>query len=115
MLEQELGSRSSEVLAIRLNNLANLHQGQEQYTEALPLYQRALAIREQVLGSQHPDTAETMHDLARLYEAQGSREEARSWYEQALAAREQALRERTIQNQADQRAPHRATPHNRAA
>ena len=54
-------------------------------------YQRALRIREQQLGPEHPETAGTIHDLARFWEAQGNNEEASVWYARALAVREQAL------------------------
>ena len=37
------------------------------YEKALPLYQRALDIREKVLGPQHPDVATTLNNLAGLY------------------------------------------------
>jgi tetratricopeptide (TPR) repeat protein len=43
--------------ASSLNNLAWLYQQQGKYAEAQPLYQRALAIREQQLGPDHPDVA----------------------------------------------------------
>ncbi len=79
------------MVAYPLNSLANLSYEQEKYEEAEPLYQRVLCIREQALGSQHPETAETMHGLARLRETQGNSEEARTWYTRALAAYEQAL------------------------
>jgi len=50
-----------------------------------------LCIREHVLGSQHPETAETIQGLARLWEKQGNSEEARVWYSHALAIREQVF------------------------
>ena len=37
-----------------------------QYAEAEPLYQRALAIWEQQLGTDHPDTATSLNNLAAL-------------------------------------------------
>ena len=40
-----------------------------QYEQAKPLYERALAINEQVLGPNHPDTASSLNNLAELYEA----------------------------------------------
>jgi len=59
--------------------------------EAEPLYLRALAIREQQLGSEHPDTAFSLHDLAHLYARQGKFAEAESLYQRALAIRVQQL------------------------
>jgi tetratricopeptide (TPR) repeat protein len=67
-----------------------LHE-RAQYTDAEPLLQRALAIREQVLGSAHPDTATSFNDLAILYEAQGKYEQAEPLYQRALVIREQVL------------------------
>ena len=74
-----------------LNGLANLYREQGKYEQAEPLYQRALRIREQQLGLEHPETAEIIHDLARSWEVQGNSEEASIWYARALAVREQAL------------------------
>ena len=59
-------------------------------TRAEPLYLRALAIREQALGSDHPDTALSLNNLALLYDSQG-----KSWpkplYVRALKICEQQL------------------------
>src|SRR5438876_7177262 len=41
-------------LAIVLNNLANLYHTQGNYAQAEPLYQRALEIREEMLGLHTP-------------------------------------------------------------
>src|SRR5205823_262422 len=49
-----------------LHNLASYLNDRAQYPEAEPLYQRALAIREQVLGPAHPDTARTLNNLTEL-------------------------------------------------
>jgi len=46
------------------------------YAEAEPLYQRSLAIREQQLGADHPDTAQGLNSLALLYYAMGRYAEA---------------------------------------
>ena len=61
------------------------------YTEAEPLYQRAIRIREQLLGPQHPDMAYPLTNLANLYREQGRYAEAESLYQRALHIREQAL------------------------
>jgi Tfp pilus assembly protein PilF len=62
-----------------------------QYAEARRYYERALAIREQVLGPEHPDTATSLNNLGALLQAQGSLGGARRYYERALAIREQVL------------------------
>ena len=48
-----------------------LYRAQGRYGEAEPLYQRALKIREKVLGPEHPDVAHSLNNLAALYHAQG--------------------------------------------
>ncbi|MDA2916307.1 tetratricopeptide repeat protein, partial [Nitrospinae bacterium AH_259_B05_G02_I21] len=71
--------------------LAGLYRAQGKYAEAKPLYKRALAIREKVLGPDHPDVAEALYELARFYRAQGKYAEAEPLYKRALAIREKAL------------------------
>src|SRR5260370_1130741 len=61
------------------------------YREAEPLLKRALAIREQQLGPQHPDTASSLNNLALLYRAQGKYEQAEPLLKRALAICEQQL------------------------
>jgi tetratricopeptide (TPR) repeat protein len=59
------------------------------YTIAEPLHLRALAIRQQVLGSAHPDTAQSMNNLGSLYMEQGRYSQAEPLFLQALAIRQQ--------------------------
>ncbi len=61
------------------------------YAGARPYYERALAIREKVLGEDHPDTARSLNNLGSLLRAQGDYAEARPYYERALAVREKVL------------------------
>ena len=58
---------------------------------ARPLYERALAISEKVLGTEHPDTATSLSNLADLLRDQGDLAEARALRERALAIRERRL------------------------
>ncbi|HEY1349238.1 MAG TPA: tetratricopeptide repeat-containing protein [Ktedonobacteraceae bacterium] len=60
-------------------------------SEAEVLYLQALAIREQVLGHEHPDTATSLNDLARLYRMQGKYTQAQPLYQPVLAIREHVL------------------------
>jgi len=62
-----------------------------QYTEAEPFLQRALAIREKVLGAEHPHTATSLNNLAELYRSQGKYEQAEPLYQRALAIYEKVL------------------------
>ncbi|HZR44312.1 MAG TPA: tetratricopeptide repeat protein, partial [Ktedonobacteraceae bacterium] len=61
------------------------------YTEAEPLLVHALAINEQLLGPDHPGTAQSLHTLALLYRFQGRYAEAESLHRRALTIREQQL------------------------
>ena len=49
---------------VDLNNLAALYDSQGKYAEAEPLHKRSLAIREKVLGKEHPDVALSLNNLA---------------------------------------------------
>jgi len=62
-----------------------------QYSEAEPLLLRALAIREQQLGPEHPDIAESLYGLAKLSQHQEKYERAESLYQRALAIRAKRL------------------------
>jgi len=84
------GPKHYEV-AINLNNLAALKHAKRNFAEALPLYQRALAIKEKLLGTEHPDVATTLNNLAVLLTAMGKREEAAQLYARALAICERTL------------------------
>ncbi len=78
--------------AARLLNQAGYYLNQRaQYQEAEPLYKRALAIREEVQGPEHLDTATSFNNLAFLYRVQGKLVEAEPLYKRALAIRERVL------------------------
>lgn len=59
--------------------------------DAEPLYQRALAIQEKSMGSDHPDIATALSNLAALYDNQGKYFEAEPLYQRALVIREKSL------------------------
>ena len=74
-----------------LDRLASYRHGAlAAYAAARPLFERALAIREKVLGPEHPDTATSLNNLAGLLQAQGEFAAARPLFERALA-REKVL------------------------
>jgi tetratricopeptide (TPR) repeat protein len=62
-----------------------------QHSEAEPLLVKALTIREQHLGAEHPDTARSLNNLANLYLEQGKYEQAEPLYQRVLSIREQNL------------------------
>ncbi|WP_165360813.1 FxSxx-COOH system tetratricopeptide repeat protein, partial [Candidatus Chloroploca sp. Khr17] len=61
------------------------------YALAQPYAERALDIRERVLGPEHPNTALSLNNLAGLLDAQGNYDAARPLYERALALSERVL------------------------
>ncbi len=61
------------------------------YAKAEPLFKRALAIREKVLGPEHPDTVTYLNNLAELYKSLGAYAKAEPLYKRALAIREKVL------------------------
>jgi tetratricopeptide (TPR) repeat protein len=61
------------------------------YASARPLLERALAVREKVLGPEHPDTAQSLHSLGALLHDQGDLASARPLAERALAIWEKVL------------------------
>ncbi|WP_147094558.1 tetratricopeptide repeat protein, partial [Nitrosococcus oceani] len=71
-----------------LNNLAALYEAQGRYAQAEELYHRSLAIREQLLGPDHPEVAIMLNNLAGLYRATGLGEKAESLYDRSLAVME---------------------------
>jgi tetratricopeptide (TPR) repeat protein len=72
-----------------LNNLANSLRQLHEFEDARPLFERALVIRENAHGPEHPDTATSLN-LAALLRDQGDLDGARSLYERSLAIREKA-------------------------
>lgn len=78
-------------LATILSNLAMLYDHQGRYSEAEPLYQRSLKIREKTLGIEHPDVATSLNNLAALYEGQGRYSEAGPLYQRSLKIKEKEL------------------------
>ncbi|MBD2355712.1 tetratricopeptide repeat protein [Tolypothrix sp. FACHB-123] len=64
---------------------------QGKYSEAIPLAEKALTIREKVLGKEHLDVALSLNNLAALYREQGRYAKAEPLYLRSLAIREKVL------------------------
>ena len=77
--------------AERLNQQVIELYNQGKYAEAIPLAERALAIREKILGAEHPDVATSLNNLAALYYSQGKYAQAEPLYQRALAIHEKVL------------------------
>ncbi|HYX50993.1 MAG TPA: tetratricopeptide repeat protein, partial [Ktedonobacteraceae bacterium] len=74
-----------------LFRMGQYHWQRGENEQVKSLHQRALAIREQVLGSEHVQTANSLNELALLYSNQGKYEEAEPLYQRALTIREKVL------------------------
>jgi tetratricopeptide (TPR) repeat protein len=51
----------------------------------LKWYQKALAVREKVLGAEHSDTASIYNNIAIVYRNQSEYDKALKWHQKALA------------------------------
>ena len=74
-----------------LNRAGCYFLGRAAHSQAAVLLRDALAMREKVLGPDHPDTATSLHNLALLLRDQGDLAGARPLFERALAIREKVL------------------------
>jgi CHAT domain-containing protein/Tfp pilus assembly protein PilF len=77
--------------ASRLNLLVEKFYTEGKFGEAVPVAERALALREKALGPMHADVAESLNNLASLYQAQGAYGKAEPLYVRALDIHEKAL------------------------
>jgi tetratricopeptide (TPR) repeat protein len=64
---------------------------QERYAEAKQLLERSLAIRETLLGPEHPQVAISLNHLALLCEAQADYAGAKQFYPQILTIRRKMM------------------------
>jgi tetratricopeptide (TPR) repeat protein len=83
--------RETTNAALLCNSLGYHLQMIGDYSGAWPYFERALAIREKVLGTEHPDTARSLNNLGVLLQSQGDLAAARPYLERALAIREKVL------------------------
>jgi hypothetical protein len=49
--------------AVSLNNLAGLFHSLQNFDKALPMYRRAMKIKEKAFGVDHPDVASTINNI----------------------------------------------------
>jgi Flp pilus assembly protein TadD len=77
--------------AVQLNaEAANLY-ARGNYTEAEPLYRKVLAVREEMLGPKHSETATSYNNLGATLQDQGKARDAEQLLRKALAIREEVL------------------------
>ena len=84
-------SPSRHELAYVLNDIAFFLYINARYKGAEALLHRALAIREKVLGREHPHIATSLNNLASLYHAQGRYAEAEPLFQRSIKISEKVL------------------------
>ncbi|MEM9246131.1 MAG: tetratricopeptide repeat protein [Cyanobacteria bacterium P01_F01_bin.153] len=85
-----LGWENRYVAAL-LHDLASSYEERANYSEAEPLLRRTLEIREEQLGANHPDTANSLNNLALLYESQRRYSDAEPLLRRSLKISEEQL------------------------
>lgn len=88
---QERAKANPARIASLLNNVAFELNKMGKGSEAVSLYERALALRRANLGEDHPSTATTLQNLAVALHETGRTAEAVPMLEQAIAIREKKL------------------------
>jgi serine/threonine protein kinase/tetratricopeptide (TPR) repeat protein len=74
-----------------LSALGNVYYGEGKFAEATENYRRSIALREQVLGPEHPDVARVLNNLGIALRDQNQYREAAVQLERAVAILEKAL------------------------
>lgn len=83
------GGESYEA-AVEAHQAAKMLAANGRREEAVALYERAVAIKQNVLGASHPEVATTLHNLALLLDTMGLADEAHARWAQARAVLESA-------------------------
>jgi serine/threonine protein kinase/predicted esterase len=86
---QELELRFADqplVRALLLETNGRVYENLELHAQALPLFDRALAIRQSLQGEAHPDTLRLLEELARVHLAAGEADAARDLCRRVLAS-----------------------------
>jgi len=89
-LDRELAGQP-RVKARLLQTIGTVYQQLGLYDRATPLVEQALHTRQQLLGADSPEVAESLESLGRLKDRQGRYAEARPLLDRSLAIRQAAL------------------------
>jgi tetratricopeptide (TPR) repeat protein len=73
-----------------VHGLAETYRHHDKFVQALPLFQRALKIRDKLIPT-HPDTAETLNGLGDVYRHQGKNLDALPLFQRAVDIRKEAF------------------------
>jgi hypothetical protein len=90
--EHDTSERTAQEALIRaLARTADARRGHGRYADAERLYERALALADEVLGAPHPELVAILTGLAAVKEAQGDLRQAELLHGRASAMREALL------------------------
>ena len=90
-LVEGLAAGDPHAESVALGNLALVHNARGELEEAEELQERALAMSEKALGTDHPTVAAILNNLAVVHDSKGDYAEAVRLYERALAIRQSSL------------------------
>jgi tetratricopeptide (TPR) repeat protein/CHAT domain-containing protein len=88
--KQILGE-NHQLYGISLNSLGVMFDRTGEHSQAVPLFQRSLEIKEAKLGGDHPEVARTLDNLAFQYQALKQPAKAAPFYQRCLRIRETTL------------------------
>lgn len=74
-----------------MENLASISFSKRDFKQAENLLQKSLALKEKILGADHPDVATALHNLANVYQRDGKYETADPMYLRSYSIRESKL------------------------
>ena len=77
-----------------MNNLASVLSSQSKYEEAEEIHGQALALRERVLGKEHPDTLTSVYCLVYLLHQKKRYKDAEVFYDRVYAGYRKTLGEK---------------------
>ena len=90
-IDFEQYSCESPLLGVALNDAAIIYQDNGEYKIAMEYYEKALAIHENVLGADNPNTAAVYNNIACVYQGLGNYNKALEYCEKALTICENVL------------------------
>jgi tetratricopeptide (TPR) repeat protein len=89
--DAEKSGKEDVRLGTSLTELGLAYSAQRQFTEAEPILQRAVAVKEKALGPEHPDFARALLDLGALYRLKNEHAKAEPPIRRAVSILEKAL------------------------
>ena len=93
---RERNTKAPGDIAFSLNTLAIILNAQGHRSEAAAAYERALTLREQASGPDHPFTANILYDFGVLLRDTGDRPRARTYLQRAVTIRESGPNQRAL-------------------